>query len=194
MKLTGKAKAAFLRRMAKGRNKKHGTHKRKRKHHSGGHHVAKRRHHSSKHKTRSAKRRRGSGGLGSMGRWIPDQHKLVGMGAAFAYGKVEAAASKDANHIMNKVPNIIGKIGRSGNLGALLWVGAVVTRHPIVKAVASGVLHVAAYQNGRNTGGFSKDAPEFKLSGYPRQMGHAPGRGRDELLVERWMQGQRGGS
>lgn len=185
MKLKGKAKAAFLRRMAKGRNKRHGKRaKRKRHHHTGGHHVAKRRHHNKKH-TSKGKRRRSGGG---MGKWLPDQQRLVGLGTAFAYGKVEAAATKDTNHVLNKVPNIIAQLGRAGNLGALLWVAGVVTRHPMVKAAASGVLHVAAYQNGRKTGGFSKDSQEFTLSG----PGHRPGRGRDELMVERYLQQRNG--
>lgn len=191
MKLTGKAKAAFLRRMARGRNKKHHTtkRKRKRKHHTGGHHVAKRRHHSKRHHSKGKRRRGGGGGLG---RWLPDQARLVGLGTAFAYGKVEAAATKDTNHVLNKVPSIIAAIGKAGNLGAMLWVAGVVTRHPMVKAAASGVLHVAAYQNGRKTGGFTKDSQEFTLSG-PWRNGHAPGRGRDELMVENYLRGNHRG-
>lgn len=183
-KLKGKAKAAFLRRMAKGRRKhtKHTTpKKRKRKHKTGGHTVAKKRRHHSK-RSRKSTRRRHSGG---MGKWLPDQHKLVGIGTAFAYGKVEKAASGDTTHFLNKLPPVIGQIGRAGNLGAMLWLAGVVTRHPMVKAAASGVLHVAAYQNGRG-GGFTKDAPDFKMSGPGR-----PGRGRDELLVEEYMRRKR---
>lgn len=177
-KLKGKEKAEFLRRMARGRNKKHGG-ARKRKHkHTEKKHMAKKRHHA-KHK--KSTRRRHHAGLGSVGKWLPDQHKLVGMGAAFAYGKVEAAASKDAAHFINKVPVIIGQLGRAGNLGAILWLGGVALRQPIVKSVASGVLHVAAYQNGRTPAAFTKDAPDFKMSGT------RPGRGRDEMLVEQYL-------
>jgi hypothetical protein len=181
MKLKGKAKAAFLRRMAKGRNKHHGS-KRKRKHHTEGHVTKKkRRHHKSAKK--STRRRHHSGNLG---RWLPDQHSLVSIGTAFAYGKVEAAASKDTAHFLNKIPAPIVAIGRAGNLGAGVWVAGVVTRHPIVKSVAKGLIHVAAYQNGRNSGGFTKDSPDFKMSG-PGRGGH----GRDEMLVEQYLQHQR---
>lgn len=186
MKLKGKAKAAFLRRMAAGRNH---AQQRKAHHHSGGHNVAKkRRHHSAPHhhKSKGKAKRRASGG---MGRWLPDQQRLVGLGTAFAYGKVEAAAAKDPAHLLNKVPGIVAQIGKAGNLGAILWAAGVLTRHPMVKAAASGVLHVAAYQNGRKTGGFSKESQEFSLSGPGR---HAPGRGRDELMVERYLRSQRG--
>lgn len=180
MKLRGKAKAAFLRRMAKGRNKhKHHSKKKHRKHKER--HVAKKRHHSSKKKGHG-RRRHATGS-----KWLPDTGKMIGLGSAFAYGKVESAASKDQAHFLNKVPPVVAQIGRAGNLGALLWVAGIVSKHAIVKSVASGVLHVAAYQNGRG-GGFTKDSPDFKM-GAP----HRPGRGRDELLVEQYMNRQRNG-
>lgn len=183
-KLKGKAKAAFLRRMAKGRNKKHHTTTRKRKHKTGGH-VAKRR--TSKSKGRKSTRRRHH--AGGLGKWLPPTHTLIGVGTAFAYGKVEKAASGDTTHFLNKVPNMVPQIGRTGNIGALAWLVGVVTRHPIVKSVASGVLHVAAYQNGRGAG-FTKDSPDFKMSG----PGHRPGRGRDEILVENYLNRMRRGN
>lgn len=175
-KLKGKAKAAFLRRMKKGRKKKHGGGKRKRKavhtshKRTKGHHVKKRK------SRKGGKRRHHSGGLG---KYLPDQHRLVGLGSAFAYGKVEAAASKDQAHFLNKVPSVVSQIGRAGNLGAILWLAGVVTKHAVVKDVASGVLHVAAYQNARGAA-FTKDSADFKLGG--------PGRGRrDEQLVEEYL-------
>jgi hypothetical protein len=175
MKLKGKAKAAFLRRMARGRNKHKHTATKKHRKHKKERHVAKR-HHSKKKKSHKGRRHHAS-----ISKWLPDQHKLVGMGTAFAYGKVEAAASKDTAHALNKVPPIVGQIGRAGNLGAIIWVISRVVKHPVVTDIASGVLHVAAYQNGRG-GGFTKDAPDFKM-GAP----HRPGRGRDELLVEQYL-------
>jgi hypothetical protein len=209
MKLKGKAKAAFLRKMAAGRKRaarKHGLSKamrkhrasetpkarkkrkavgrryaKKRKHLNKERHVAKKRHHSKK---KGHGRRRHHA---SVSKWLPDQHRLVGMGSAFAYGKVEAAASKDQAHFLNKVPPVVAQIGRAGNLGAILWLGGVVLKHPVVKSVASGVLHVAAYQNGRG-GGFTKDSPDFKM-GAP----HRPGRGRDEMLVEQYLNRHRNG-
>jgi hypothetical protein len=184
MKLKGKAKKAFLARMARGRNKKH-HHKKHKKHHTGGAHVAKRRRHHTSKKSKG-KRRHHSGG---MGKWLPDQHKLVSLGTSFAYGKVEAAASKDNAHFLNKVPNIIAQIGKAGNLGTILWVASRVIRKPIVADIASGVLHVAAYQNGRQTGGFSKDKAEFTLSG----PGNRPGRGPDEMKVEEYLRRRGGG-
>lgn len=189
-KLKGKAKAAFLRRMARGRNKHKRKHKRKHKHtkhtkhkrhskrHTGGHHVARKRKHS---KSRKGRRRHHAGGLG---KYVPPTPDLISIGTAFAYGKVETAASKDNTHFLQKVPALVPQIGRAGNLGAIAWLGGVVTRHPIVKQVAKGILHVAAYQNGRGpAGGFTKDAQEFKLG--------RPGRGRDELMVENYL--RRGG-
>lgn len=182
-KLKGKAKAKFLARMARGRNKhKRKTHhKRKTTTHHKEHHVAKRRHHK-KGKTR----RRHHTAMGGMGKWIPDQQRLVAIGSAFAYGKVEAAASKDSTHFINKIPAPIAQIGRAGNLGALLWLGGVITRHPVVKSVATGVITVAAYQNGRGAG-FTKDSPDFKMSG-PGGRGH----GQHEMMVDRYLK-QRGG-
>jgi len=182
-KLKGKAKAAFLRRMARGRNKHSGKPKRKRKHskrtkhskHSGGHVAKKRKHHR-----KSSRRRSHAGGFG---KYIPPTPDLISIGTAFAYGKVETAASKDNTHFLGKVPALVPQIGRAGNLGAIAWLGGVVTRHPIVKQVAKGILHVAAYQNGRGpSGGFTKEAQEFKLG--------RPGRGRDELMVENYLRRQ----
>lgn len=173
MKLKGKAKAAFLRRMAKGRNQYKTTKTKKRSTP-----VAKKR--RGRHHTKSGRksRRRTHGG---MGKWVPDHQKLVAFASAFAYGKVEAAASKDPQHALNKVPPVIAQIGRAGNLGAGAWIAGVITRHPIIKAVASGLITVAAYQNGRGSG-FTKDAPDFKMSG--------PGRRRDEMLVEEYLRRQ----
>jgi hypothetical protein len=188
-KLTGKAKRAFLRRMAKGRNKaKGGKPKRKRAkhhhktktHHKKGHHVARKRKHSKKG------RRRSHVG-GGMGKYIPPTNDLISAASAFAYGKLEQAATTDANHMLKKVPALVPQLGRAGNLGAILWLGAIVLRQPIVKAVAKGVIDVAAYQNGRGPSGmFTKDAQEFRLSG-PRA-----GRGRDEVLVEQYLRQQGG--
>lgn len=187
-KLTGKAKAAFLRRMKRGRNKakraKGGgapKHKRKsksksRKHHTkkGHHHVARKRKHHKKGRRRSH--------AGGMNKYIPPTNDLISAASAFAYGKLEQAATTDANHVLKKVPALVPQLGRAGNLGAILWLGAIALRQPIVKAVAKGVIDVAAYQNGRGPSGmFTKDSQEFKLSG-PRV-----GRGRDEILVEQYL-------
>jgi hypothetical protein len=180
-KLKGKAKAAFLRRMAKGRNKhtskprkRKRTHTKHTKHrkHTGGH-VAKRKHSKKGHRRHHA---------GALTKYIPPTDKLVGMGAAFAYGKVEAAAATDQQHFLRKVPSVVPQIGRAGNFGALIWAIGVALRNQMVKNVAAGVLHVGAYQNGRGpSGAFTKDAQDFKLSGPIR------GRTRDELMVEDYL-------
>ena len=176
-KLKGKAKAAFLRRMAKGRNK-HTTTKRKRKHTKQGvHHVAKKRHHKGK---RSGSRKSRRTHVGGLGRFLPPTDTLVGIGTAFAYGKVEGAAKTDDKHFLRSVPALVPQIGRAGNAGALLWLAGVVTKHRMVQNVAKGVLHVAAYQNAATPGGFTKDQQDFKLSGPGR-------RGRDEQLVESYL-------
>lgn len=179
MKLKGKAKAAFLRRMAKGRNKGKSKPRKRHKHTTGGHHVKKRA--SKKHHRKSTRRRSHAGALS---KYIPPTPTLIGMGTAFAYGKLERAASTDTTHFINKVPAVVPQIGRTGNIGAIAWLAGVVTRHPVVKSVAAGVLHVAAYQNGRGAG-FTKDAPDFKMGAPAR-----PGRGRDELLVEQYLRNQ----
>lgn len=193
-KLTGKAKRAFLRRMAKGRNKKSGGaprrkrkskkhhHKAKAHHKKGHHHVARKRKHSKK-----GRRRSHVGIGGGVGKYIPPTNDLISAASAFAFGKLEQAATTDANHMLKKVPALVPQLGRAGNLGAILWVGAIVLRQPIMKAVAKGVIDVAAYQNGRGPSGmFTKDAQEFRLSG-PRN-----GRGRDEVLVEQYLRQQGG--
>ncbi len=179
-KLKGKAKRAFLARMARGRNKTAAAPKRRknRKHKHKESHVARRRKGSSHHR-KGGKRRAHHG---AMGKWLPEQARLVSMGASFAYGKLEAAATKDGANIINKVPTPIKQIGRAGNLGALLWLAGVITKHQMVKNVASGVIHVAAYQNGRGAG--FGDSQDFKLAG--------PGRGRDEILVDQYLR-RRGG-
>lgn len=194
-KLTGKAKAAFLRKMARGRNKKRGGgskrkrktkrktshHSKSRKHHTkkGHHHVARKRKHHKKGRRRSH--------AGGMNKYIPPTNDLISAASAFAYGKLEQAATTDANHMLKKVPALVPQLGRAGNLGAILWLGAIALRQPIVKAVAKGVIDVAAYQNGRGPSGmFTKDAQEFRLSG-PRA-----GRGRDEVLVEQYLRQQGG--
>jgi hypothetical protein len=181
MKLKGKAKRKFLARMARGRNKgrKSSGKKQHRKRRSTP--VAKRK--TRRHHTKSSKRRHKRRSH-SVGKWIPDQQKLVSIGTAFAYGKVEAAASKDPGHALNKVPGIIAQIGRAGNLGTGVWLAGVITRHPVVKAVAAGLITVAAYQNGRGSG-FTKDKQEFSMSG------PGPGHRRNEMLVEQYIQQQR---
>lgn len=182
MKLKGKAKAAFLRRMAKGRKKASSstTPRRKRKRKSTRTKQAKgHKHHMAKRKSTAKRKSRRRGG--EFQKYIPDNDKLYGIGSAFIYGKVEAAAKSDAKHFLKSVPAMVPQIGRAGNVGALLWLAGIASKHHIVKAVASGVLTVAAYQNGTGAQ-FTKDSQDFKMSG--------PGRRRDELLVESYLRGR----
>lgn len=177
MKLKGKAKKAFLRRMARGRNKRQGK---KRHHHRKEHTTVKRKRRRTTTTPRRHRRRHHAGGGGN--RYIPPTDTLIRWGASFAYGKVESAAQANQKHFIRSVPALVPQIGRAGNLGALLWLAGVLTKHKVVKTVADSVVTIAAYQNGRApAGAFTKDGQDFKLSG--------PGGGgrRDEQLVEAYL-------
>lgn len=178
-KLHGKAKKAFLARMARGRNKKHRSktgHKARKRPSKGGH-VAKRKSHRFRKAARKFRRKAHT----AISRFLPDNDKLLGIGTAYAYGKIEAASRTDDKHFLKSVPALVPQIGRAGNAGALLWLAGVVSKHRVVKSVAAGVLHVAAYQNAAQPSGFTKESQDFKMSG--------PARGgrRDELLVENYL-------
>jgi hypothetical protein len=179
-KLKGKAKAAFLRRMARGRNKKRGKTRPKRRGRKGGN-VAKRRF-SKRRIVRSVRRhaRRAQSGIN---KYLPKTETLVSLATSYAYGKVEATADKDPKHMLNSVPALVPQLGRAGNAGAIAWLVGVVTRQPTVKAIASGVLHVAAYQNARGAE-FTKDKQTFTMAA------GRSSRGRDEQLVEQYLRNQ----
>lgn len=183
-KLKGKEKAAFLRKMARGRNKKRRGHK-----HSDHHKPRKRR----KATKTVAKKRRSSGGFRRRARrvgrrahkginkYLPKTDVLVSLATAYAYGKVEKEADKDAKHFLNTVPALVPQLGRAGNAGAIAWVVGKLTRQPTLTAAAAGVLHVAAYQNGRGAG-FDKAKQNFTMG--------AGSRRRDEETVEAYMRAQ----
>lgn len=182
-KLKGKAKAAFLRRMNGAKRKKHGTHSKRRKRGRSTTVAKKRRKRSTRrHTTRRTRRRHHTGG--ALGRFVPPRDDLISAAAAFGYGKLEVAAGKDQQHVLRKVPALVPQLGRAGNLAALTWVAGVYTRHPIVKAIAKGLIDVAAYQHGRGpAGGFTKDAQDFKLG--------ARMAGSDEARIENYLRNRR---
>lgn len=180
MKLKGKAKAAFLRKMAKGRNKKHGGHKKHRKHRKAVSVKGKKHHRGHfKRKVRRVHRR----ASGAIQKYLPKTEQLVSIATSYAYGKIEGSADKDSKHVLNSVPSLVPQIGRAGNAGAIAWLIAVVTRQPTLKAIAGGVLHVAAYQHARGAG-FTKEKQQFT-------MGAGGGRSsRNEALVEDYLRRQ----
>jgi hypothetical protein len=181
-KLKGKAKAAFLRRMARGRNKRNRNNRparKSRKHRKDGGNVKRKRRSQFGRKVRRHARR----AHGAINKYIPKTDTLVSLATSYAYGKVEGEADKDAKHFLNSVPALVPQIGRAGNAGAVAWLIGVVTRQPTLKAVAAGVLHVAAYQNARGAT-FTKEKQSFT-------MGARGGSRRDEALVENYLRGQR---
>jgi hypothetical protein len=186
-KLKGKAKAAFLRRMAKGRNKKKAR-KRSRGHSHASHHegkprkrMAKRRKSSFRTRARRAGRRVSRG----VSKFIPNNQELLQLATAYGYGKLEGAADKDAKHMLNSVPAFIPQAGRSGNIGIAAWVAAKLIRKPAAHAVALSVLNVAAYQHGRGSG-FDKGKQNFTMAA-----GGSRGR-RDEEVVQQYLDRQQG--
>lgn len=205
MKLHGAAKAAFLRRMAAGRRKhaapsKPHAKRRRKTHHKTHHHHShskstkrrpvshRRRRH---HRVRRFARKHGPKALGFLKGLLPTAPEAVSIAAAAVYGKVEGDAVKDTGHILRSVPTPLKVIGRSGNLGLALWILGAVTRQRLVRAAATGVVDVAAYQITRRPEPFGKagDADvEFKLSGYGRRSGGD----RAAEMVDRYMNG--GGS
>lgn len=170
-KLHGKAKAAFLRKMARGRAKAHGyirvRTKKHKKHKSRGkgEHVAKRRRRRSGRFSRVKRHARRFGG-GVVGRLVPALPDIISAVTAYGYGSIESSARKDQNHFLNNVPRVITGLGQAGNAGLILWGAGVVTRSPIVRAVARGVLDVSAYQLGARGKMFESDSEKFTLSGY----------------------------
>lgn len=189
-KLKGKEKAAFLRKMARGRNKKRRGHK-----HSDHHKPKKRRKRREVHMAKRRRRRLGQfvkkarrgarRARSGINRFIPKTEGLVAIGTAYAYGHIEKTADKDGSHFLNQVPALVPRLGRAGNAGALAWVLGVVTRQPTVKAVAQGVLTVAAYQNARGAE-FTKDKQGFTMAGGGARLQ------RDASMVDAWVRQNQG--
>lgn len=177
MKLKGKAKKAFLARMQRGRNKG----KRKTRSKGGGHVKRKHKSRSRRHHFGKAVRRHSRRAQGAISKYLPKTEQLVSLATSYAYGKVEKSAGTDTSHFLNSVPALVPQIGRAGNAGAIAWLIAVVTRQSTLKAIANGVLHVAAYQNGRGAE-FTKTQQAFVMG--------ARSRGRDEALVESYLRQQ----
>jgi len=180
-KLKGKEKAAFLRRMARGRNKKAGGVKRKHSEPT----KRKRRHHHKKggHMKRNGKGRRRHHSGGGMGRFVPATGELIGIATAFAYGKLEEQADKDKGHMLNNVPVLLPNLGRAGNAAIIAWGLGVVLRKQIIKDIARGALSVAAYQQARGKG-FAEGQQNFVMGG-------APSPNRSAVLLENYLQKSR---
>jgi hypothetical protein len=188
-KLKGKAKAAFLAKMARGRNKKKRARKRSRGHTHASHHerksprkgrrkMAKRRKSSFRTRARRVGRRAARG----IGKFVPNNQELLTLGTCYAYGKLETAADKDAKHALNSVPTFVPQAGRSGNLAIAAWVAAKLIKKPAVHAIALGVANIALYQQGRGSG-FAAGKQNFTM-GASRST-----RARDEQMVENYLQG-----
>lgn len=94
---------------------------------------------------RRPSRRRSSFGGG----WLPPADDMKDMAGAYAYGHFEKAARDDDKHWLRKVPKPIDALGFTGNVGAIAWIIAKVTRNPIARHFAKGTLDVAAYKLAR---------------------------------------------
>lgn len=206
MKLKGKAKEEFLRRMKRGRKaakKRHPTkhkrsttthHKRSRKrhHHTATVPMAKRRTHRKHRKHHSKKRHSGhsSGGIrGGLRRLLPTADEAISAGTAGVYGFFEGQASKDKDHLLSKMPVPIASIGRSGTVGVGLWILGALTRRRIVRSMARGVVDVAAYQILRRSSPFGKNGDkdvDFTLAGIQRM----PIDTRTPAIIEAHLQSQ----
>jgi len=203
MKLTGKAKQEFLRKMAAGRrraakrarpakHKRHHPAKHKRHHHQHsetpmkkrrrkGHRKSHRRHHS------THKRGRGGIGKGLLRGLVPTVDEAISAGAAGAYGFLEGAAAKDKDHFLMKVPVPIASIGRCGTVGLGLWIIGAVAKRRFLRSMARGVVDVASYQLLRRGSPFGKGGAkdvEFTLSG----PGSAGCDRRTPLMIDRHLQ------
>lgn len=189
MKLRGKAKEEFLRRMARGRkkakrrhhHKRTTTHKHKRsrkRHHHQTEPMAKKTRKSHHRKSRKSKHRThrklhhgglfGSSGGSLRGRFLPTTEEAIAAGTAGVYGYLEGAASKDKEHVLAKMPVPIASLGRSGTVGVGLWLLGALTRRRFVRCMARGVVDVAAYQMLRRPTPFGKageNDTEFAIAG-----------------------------
>jgi hypothetical protein len=216
MKLRGKAKEEFLRRMARGRRAKAKRHHHKKrrervtitsgrnrgKSYAVGTPALKRelrnsRRRHTQHKTTMAKKKRksshhrksrkghhrrghhrhhgglfGASGAGLRSRWIPTGEEAIAAGTAGLYGYLEAAASKDKEHILAKMPVPIASLGRSGTVAGGLWLLGALTRRRFVRCMARGALDVTAYQMFRRGQMFGKGGDQdvdFNIAGLRRQ-------------------------
>ena len=202
MKLTGKAKQEFLRKMAAGRrraakrarpakHKRHHPAKHKRHHHQHSETpMAKKRRrkgHRKSHSTHKHKRGRGGGAKGLLRGLVPTVDEAISAGAAGAYGFLEGAAAKDKEHFLMKVPVPIASIGRCGTVGLGLWIIGAVAKRRFLRSMARGVVDVASYQLLRRGSPFGKGGAkdvEFTLSG----PGSAGCDRRTPLMIDRHLQ------
>lgn len=88
----------------------------------------------------------GSGGSGL----AAIKHDAPRMIAGAIYGRLEASAKADANHMLNKVPKPITAIGYTGNIALALYAASMFVRHPYVRLGASVVATIATYKMGVN--------------------------------------------
>jgi hypothetical protein len=206
MKLRGKAKEEFLRRMARGRRAKRRPHKkhkrstpphpkRRKRHHPTPAPMAKKKrkshHRKSSRKHRSHHRHHGglfgSSGGSLRGRFLPTTEEAIAAGTAGVYGYLEGAAAKDKEHVLAKMPVPIASLGRSGTVGVGLWLLGAVTRKRFLRCMARGVVDVAAYQMLRRPTPFGKAGDkdtEFAIAGLRR----APLDTRTPAMIEAHLQ------
>jgi hypothetical protein len=145
--------------------------------------------HTSHHKSHKSSRRSRRGrkhSLGLLGTLLPTVPEAVSVGTAALYGKFEGDAAKDAKHWLTDVPAPLTTIGRSGNIALGAWIIGALTRQPLIRAGAAGLVNVAAYQYMRRPTAYTDKDLEFKLSGSGVRLGR-----RDPIpeLVERHLQG-----
>jgi hypothetical protein len=132
-------------------------------------------------------RRHGRRAIGLARAILPTVPEAVSIGTAALYGKLEGDAAKNKEHILLKVPTPLAIVGRSGNIAVAAWLLGAVTRQPLVRAAATGLVDVAAYQMTRRPEAYGKggkDDVEFKLAGGTR-LGYR--RDRTPQIVDRFV-------
>lgn len=164
-KLKGKAKAAFLRRMARGRNKKT---KRRRKARRKVTTMARKRRKSTSRRRRTGGRRRGGSRRRSGGGYAikPAGEDIKLWGAMAGVGLLEAKAKGDDSFIANKIPKLIDPIGFTGNLAVFLWGLSYLMKNRWLRLGGRAAAGITAYQLGRKGGTFASGKEFFTISGY----------------------------
>lgn len=165
-KLKGKAKAAFLRRMARGRNKR--TTKRRRKARRKVTTMARKRRKSTSRRRRSGGRRRSSRRRGGAGGYAikPSGEDIKLWGAMAGVGLLESKAKADDSFLANKIPKLIDPIGFTGNLAVFLWGMSYLLKNRWLRLGGRAAAGITAYQLGRKGGTFSSGKDFFVVSGY----------------------------
>lgn len=78
-----------------------------------------------------------------------EKHTLTAVVAAAGLGWAERPGKDGKPSLASKLPKI-DALGVAGTYGGLAWVGAKLTKNPVLSHVATGLLSIAAYKFGRD--------------------------------------------